>query len=235
MKKQTYTYPKSSFLALEKDMEILVGLMIQNERLKKLLYYTTSDCLMKPNLTEEETYDLFKNKKMIRMVPKIKIDGSVKNYIVINFDDFVTNPQNPEFRNNLIKIDIVCHYSQWELKDFQLRPYRIAAEIDSMLNHKRLTGIGDVEFLAAKRITLTNEFIGLCLIYEIIHGEEDKRLDKLPGDFSSDTIRFVDANGQEVEIIDYGGRNYQPEDSRAWALEQNFDTIFNPSKTQVET
>ena len=232
MKKVTYSYPKSSFLSLERDMEILVKLMLNNERLKKLLYYSTSDCLNKPNLTMDETIDLIKNKRMIRMVPKVKIDGSIKNYIVINFDDFVTNPQNPEFRNNLIKIDIICHYSQWELGDFQLRPYRIAAEIDSMLNHKRLSGIGEVDFLAAKRITLTDEFIGLCLIYEIVHGEEDKLLNNLPGDISTDKVRFTTADGEEIEIIDYGGRNYQPEDSRAYALEKNFDALFNPLTTE---
>jgi len=31
----------------------------------------------------------------------------------------------------------------------QLRPYKIAAEIDSMLNNKRLTGIGKIDFLGA--------------------------------------------------------------------------------------
>ncbi len=227
MRKQTYSYPKSSFLALEKDMEILVKMMLGNERLKKLLYYSTPDCLTKPNLTMDETIDLVKNKRMIRMVPKVKIDGSVKNYVVINFDDFVSNPQNPEFRNNLIKIDVICHYSQWELGDFQLRPYRIAAEIDTMLNHKRLTGIGEIDFLAAKRMTLTDEFIGLCLIYEIVHGGEDKSLKNLPGDVSTDKVRFVTADGEEIEIVDYGGRNYQPEDSRAYALEKNFDALFN--------
>ena len=65
MKKQTYSYPKSSFLALEKDMEILVKMMLGNERLKKLLYYSTPDCLTKPNLTMDETIDLVKNKRMI--------------------------------------------------------------------------------------------------------------------------------------------------------------------------
>lgn len=200
MKRQIYSYPKSSFLSLEKDMQILTDLMLKNERLKKLLYYTTPDCLTRPNLTPEETVDLIKNKRMIRMVPKIKIDPNAQNYVVINFDDFIPNDSNPEFRNNLIKIDIICHYDQWELGNFQLRPYRIAAEIDSMLNHKRLTGIGEINFILAKRITLTNEFIGLCMIYEVIHGEEDRLLNDIPGDLNED---------------------------RAIGLEENFDAIFN--------
>ena len=47
MKKITYSYPKSSFLSAEKDMGIIVNTMLKNERLKKMLHYTTKDCLNK--------------------------------------------------------------------------------------------------------------------------------------------------------------------------------------------
>jgi hypothetical protein len=56
-----------------------------------------------------------------------------------------------------------------------LRPYKIAAEIDSMFNNKHLTGIGKLEFLGANQMILTDEFAGLCLMYQAIHGEEDKK------------------------------------------------------------
>jgi hypothetical protein len=56
-----------------------------------------------------------------------------------------------------------------------LRPYKIAAEIDSMFNDKHLTGIGKLEFLGANQMILTDEFAGLCLMYQAIHGEEDKK------------------------------------------------------------
>jgi hypothetical protein len=55
-----------------------------------------------------------------------------------------------------------------------LRPYRIAAEIDSMFNDKHLTGIGTLQFLGANQMILTDEYAGLCLMYQAIHGEEDK-------------------------------------------------------------
>jgi len=35
------------------------------------------------------------------------------------------------------------------LKDSQLRPYKIAAELDTMFNGKLLTGIGELNFLGA--------------------------------------------------------------------------------------
>jgi hypothetical protein len=80
---------------------------------------------------------------------------------------------NPEFRDNIVEFDIICHFDQWKLKDFQLRPYKIAAEIDSMFDEKHLTGIGKLKFLGANQMILTDEYAGLCLMYEAIHGGED--------------------------------------------------------------
>jgi hypothetical protein len=97
------------------------------------------------------------------------------NYIIISFDNFTTNATNPEFRDNIIEFDIICHFDQWHLKDFALRPYKIAAEIDSMFNNQHLTGIGKLEFLGANQMILTDEYAGLCLMYSAIHGEEDKK------------------------------------------------------------
>ena len=180
MKIVNYQIPKSSFLSTQKDMEIISNMIIKNNNLKKLLYYTSRDCLNKSNLTEDQTLELFG--KNIKLVPKLYVDGSVLNYIVISFDNFITNQENPEFRNNLIEFDIVCHFDQWQLKDFQLRPYRIAAELDSMFNGKHLTGIGELEFLGATQIILTDEYAGLCLLYQAIHGEEDKKKMPNPND-----------------------------------------------------
>ena len=171
--------PKSSFLSTEKDMNLIVGAMIKNERLKRLLHYTSRDALDKKNLTEDETLELFG--KNIKIVPKLTVDKSVLNYVIISFDNF-TPSGNPEFRDNIIEFDIICHFDQWSLKDFALRPYKIAAEIDSMFNGKHLTGIGELNFLGANQIILTNEFAGLCLMYEAVHGEEDKKFMPNPAD-----------------------------------------------------
>ena len=180
MKVQTYTYPKSSFLSLEKDMGIITSTMMKNERLKKLLYYNTKDCLDKDNLTQEQNIELFG--KNIKLVPKLFVDGSVQNYVIVSFDNFTPNATNPEFRDNIIEFDIICHFDQWQLKDFQLRPYRIAAEIDSIFDGTHLSGIGELEFLGANQIILTDEYAGLCLMYQAIHGEEDKKFMPNPAD-----------------------------------------------------
>lgn len=164
--------PHSSFLSVEKDMGIIANKLLQSDRLKRLLYYDTPDALTKPNLTSEQARKLFG--KNIKNIPKLYVDNTVLQYIIINFDNFTTNKENPEFRDNIIEFDIICHFDQWNLNDFQLRPYRIAAEIDSLLDKQRLTGIGKVEFLGANQIILTNEYAGICLMYQVIHGGEDK-------------------------------------------------------------
>ena len=180
MIKKTFQYPESSFLSTEKDMNLIVDMMFKNDSLKKLLYYTSKDCMSKPKLTDDETVEMFG--KQIKLVPKLYVDSSVMNYIIVSFDNFTPNGENPEFRDNIIEFDIICHFDQWHLKDFQLRPYRIAAEIDSMFNDKHLTGIGTLQFLGASQMILTDEYAGLCLMYSAIHGGEDKKQMPNPAD-----------------------------------------------------
>ena len=172
MKIEGNLQPKSSFLSMEKDASLISNMLLRNERLKKLLYYTTPDCLDRKILTEDQSLELFG--KNIKLVPKLYVDNSVLNYIILSFDNFTPNMTNPEFRDNIIEFDIICHFDQWQLKDFQLRPYRIAAEIDSMFDEKHLSGIGLLHFLGANQMILTDEYAGLCLMYQAIHGDEDK-------------------------------------------------------------
>ena len=184
MKIDGLNIPKSSFLSMEKDTGIIIDKMFKNERLKRLLYYNSRDALRKPNITEDQSLELIN--KNIKIVPKLYVDGSVLSYIIINFKNF-TPSENPEFRDNIIEFDIVCHFDQWQLEDFALRPYKIAAEIDSMFNNTHLTGIGELQFIGATQTVLTDEFAGLCLLYEATHGGEDKK--KMPN--PRDEERFV--------------------------------------------
>lgn len=188
MRINNYTYPHSSFLAMEKDMSIICDLIIKNTRLQKLLYYTSKDAMNRPNLTEEQLSELFE--KNIKTVPKIYVDEDVRCYVIISFDNFTPNTKNPEFRDNTLTFDIVCHYDQWDLGNLQLRPYRVAAEIDSMLKDKRLTGIGEVEFMTAGQIILSDEYAGLTLMYRTIHIGEDEKPMLRPEDQEQMVIDF---------------------------------------------
>ena len=177
---KSYKEPRSSFMSVEKDLSIITDKFLQNQRLMKLLYYTDRYVLspqkiyrdQHPNLTDQQKIELLG--KNIKIVPKLYVDGSVLAYIIISFDNFTTNATNPQFRDNIVTFDIICHFDQWQLEDFQLRTYRISAELDSLLNNERLTGRGLFQFLGCNQIILNDEFAGLTLMYSAIHGGEDK-------------------------------------------------------------
>lgn len=166
-----YREPKSSFLSIDKDLNTIIDLLFKNQRLNKLLYYNTKDCLMRPDLTEVEIAQMFG--EQIKIIPKLYVDKSVLTYLVISFDNFVPS-SNPEFRDNTIEFDIICHFDQWQLNDLALRPYKIAAELDSTLAEIKLSNLGKLDFMGATQIVLTDEYAGLCLYYNVVHGKEDK-------------------------------------------------------------
>jgi hypothetical protein len=99
---------KSSFLSVEKDMSLIANMFLRNPRLKKLLYYTSPDCLSRPAVSDDDAIEMFG--KNIKIVPRVPIDPSVLNYVVINFDKFIPNLSNPQFRDSIIEFDILCHF-----------------------------------------------------------------------------------------------------------------------------
>lgn len=188
-----FKQPKSSFLSVEKDTSIIIDSMLKNERLKRLLHYTTQDALDKPNITQKETLGLIG--KNIKMIPKLILDKTVLNYVIVSFKNFGLS-SNPQFRTNIVEFDIICHFDQWQLNDFALRPYKIAAEIDTMFCNQKLTGIGTLQFLGSKIIGINNEYCGLCIFYEAVHGEEDKKNMPNPRDeerFLEDFQSYINA------------------------------------------
>ena len=99
---------KANWLRLEKDMEMITNKMLKNERLKRLLYYTTNNALDREPIGKDASLELFG--KNIKIIPKLCIDKEVLNYIIITFDDFTSNMTNPEYRDNVINFIVICHY-----------------------------------------------------------------------------------------------------------------------------
>lgn len=165
-------FPKSSFLSVDKNLALIVNKLIENQRLCKMLFYTQKDCLKAKDLTMAERIGMLD--KQIKIVPYLPIEDGCPNYIAITFNKFLPNATNPEFRDFNIKIDIVCHPDHWSLGDFALRPFKIAGEIDAMLNNKKLTGIGKVKFKGADDLLLNEQLCGMTLIYRTVQGIEDK-------------------------------------------------------------
>lgn len=172
MKIDNYQFPQSSFLSLEKDYSLIIDKIIKNKRLQKLLYYNTPDALSRADLTASQLQQVLQTN--IKLTPNISIDPNLQTYIVISFDNF-SPTENPEFRDNDIIFDIICHPDVWLLTDYQVRIFKIAGELDAMLNKKRLTGIGTLEFIGATQIATNQKgYYDFCIMYRTVHGGEDK-------------------------------------------------------------
>ncbi len=69
MRVDNYKRPQASFLSIEKDMSIIVDKVLKNPRIQRLLYYTTSDALDRPNLNNDQRLELLQNN--IKIVSKL--------------------------------------------------------------------------------------------------------------------------------------------------------------------
>ncbi len=168
---EDFSRPQSSFLILEKDFERIANKMLTNPRLLKLLYYRTPDALNKPSLTAEQKMSLIN--KEIKIIPKLDIEKECPIFVVIGFDNFIPNDSNPLFRDCTVSFDILCHPDHWNLGNFQLRPYKIAGEIDAMFNFQKMTGIGELQFMGANQLVLNEQLMGLTLMYRSVQSTED--------------------------------------------------------------
>lgn len=167
MKIDLVTPRNSSFESSAKDLQKITSKFLDNQKLLKLLKYSTFDALSKPDLTNEEKSAMLNNN--IRVVPKLPFNDSQESIVIITFDSFMENGNNPEFRDNIIMIDVLCPVSSWIMGDYMLRPYKIMHEIDGMLNRSKLNGIGKVDFVSANSLILSEELAGFTLVYRVIN------------------------------------------------------------------
>lgn len=183
---------RSSFLSCEKDTEIILRrLFIENKPysdvLKKLLIINTKDCLTSNNqnyINKINSLNLkdLRDKGYIRLEPKIKFGEheEVKSYILLSFNNFTPNENNPEYRDCTVTFDIVCHTDYWDIQNYCLRPIKIAGFIDGILNNSKLTGIGKFHFMGCKELILNEDLSGYTLMYRAVHDVDGD--DKIPAE-----------------------------------------------------
>lgn len=183
MKIERYKKPISSFLSVDKDIETILGKMYENPRLKRLLYREGANALDAENLTPAESADLLR-KHYITPVPDLPADEESKilSKVIVSFNRFTPSATNPHFRDNYIIIDILCLFEQWQLSNGSLRPFKIAGEIDAMLDGARLSGIGILNFVGANYISTKDGYGGYSLVYRATHSEDDKEGFNNPAD-----------------------------------------------------
>lgn len=158
---------QANFSTVESDFQVLVEKIFSNQNILKMLYYGTVDCLSKSDITDNEILNEI-SKENVRIVPDIKIPINQGAYLVITFDNFSPNSENPEYIDNFIFIDVLCPIDLWIMDSYMLRPFKIMHELNKMIDKSKFNGIGKVNFIGANLLNL-GDYSGYQLAYSVIN------------------------------------------------------------------
>lgn len=123
------------------NLQKIVSRLQSNQNLLKLLYYTGKDPYSEDDLDQTKIQsEIFE--KLIKVVPRVGPKETANSIVVIRVVRGQANPQNGEFRDFTINIEVFVPLTQWFIKDSNLRPFAIMGEIHKSLNNKTIDGLG---------------------------------------------------------------------------------------------
>lgn len=159
---------KADFSTVEKDFADITSRILSNENIIKLLYFNSPDCLSneKIKVTDEIIAEVVKEN--LRIIPSIRIPENKGSYVIVTFDSFSPNANNPEFMNNLFLIDVLCPSDNWMMDSYMMRPFKIMHEIQRLFNDKPLNGIGKAYLLGANLLNL-GDYTGYQMAFSVIN------------------------------------------------------------------
>ena len=123
------------------NLQKIISRLQTNQNLLKLLYYSGKDPYSEENLTSSQIKnEIFE--KLIKIVPRVGPKETAQSLIAIRVVRGRSNPENGEFRDFEIAIEVFVPMTQWIIKDSNLRPFAIMGEIHRSLNNKPIDGLG---------------------------------------------------------------------------------------------
>ena len=123
------------------NLQKIVSRLMANDNLVNLLYFEDKDPMNHLPLTaEEKQTEIFE--KLIRVIPKVGSSENVKSIIVVYITRGSKISSNNEFTNITINVDVFVPWTQWIIKDSNLRPFAILGQIQESLEGKTINGLG---------------------------------------------------------------------------------------------
>lgn len=148
------------------NLQKIITRLQTNQNLLKLVYYTGKDPLNEEDLTEEQIKTEVYN-KLIKIVPRIGYKETAQSMISMRVVRGRNNPENGEFRDFEIDIEVFVPLTQWFIKDSNLRPFAIMGEIHKSLNNKTINGLGKMTGGNFQINFLTDEIVSYEMVYYI--------------------------------------------------------------------
>lgn len=126
------------------NLQKIITRLQTNQTLLKLLYYTDKDPLSQPDLTKEQIQkEIFE--KLIKVIPRVGPKETAKSIISFRIVRGRHNPENKEFKDINISVEVFVPLTQWFIKDSNLRPFSIMGEIQKSLDGKTIDGLGKMQ------------------------------------------------------------------------------------------
>jgi len=146
------------FKHIENNLLKILALLLENENIKKYIYYLTDNPLIEINVTQ----DLVELGHVI-LTPFNPVVLSQEKVCVF------LNPYSGDFKNSSLSnleflIDIIIPSSKWLLNGLgQIRAFRLADEISQILDQQKIAGMTEVEVTRFKMYKVDESYSGLTL------------------------------------------------------------------------
>jgi len=151
-----------NFEVIGSNLITIANMILNNQNICKLLYYTTKTPLSETNI--EDTSILMD--KNIRMVPQVPDEGTLKgSFIVVLLDNYDLNPINDDTNILELRFDILCPMDEWRVNEKSLRPFLIMSEMSAIFNGLQIKGIGKLKLLSTPRIVMSDVYAGYSMLF----------------------------------------------------------------------
>ena len=149
-----------NFNVVGKNLILFANMILNNQKICKLLYYSNLSPLTQPDIIETD----FLMNKNIRVVPKVPdFDSENGSFIVLLMDEFILDPSNEDMKLVTIRFDIICPMDEWIVNEDSLRPFLIMSELQTIFDGLKINGVGRLRFINAERIVLSENHAGYSM------------------------------------------------------------------------
>lgn len=151
---------------LGQNLQKIVGRLVSNDDLVRLLYHTDENPLEHPALTQEKKEkEIFE--KLIKTVPRVGTKDTEKSVVVAYVQRASKIAGNKEFKNVRILVDVIVPLTQWYIQGSNLRPFAILGQIQKSLDEKTINGLGKISGGDFEINFVTDDVICYQQVFEI--------------------------------------------------------------------
>lgn len=148
------------------NLQKIVGRLVSNDDLVRLLYYTDENPLGHPALNQaEKEKQIFE--KLIKTVPRVGTKDTEKSVVVVYVQRASKIAGNKEFKNVRILVDVIVPLTQWYIQGSNLRPFAILGQVQKSLDEKTVNGLGKISGGDFEINFVTDDVICYQQVFEI--------------------------------------------------------------------